>query len=103
MVENVKLRQTIAKMDFLRIFQQKSNFWENLTSGCHGYKFVGVASKSTNLAKITLLVSMETWSLDNSNNIKQTRKETFSHILQKTALEYLNSNQIKMTALDVRR
>ena len=31
--------------------------------------FVGVMSKSTNLAKITLLVSMETWSHDNSDKI----------------------------------
>ena len=69
MVENVKLRQIIAKSDFSRILQQQENFFENLTSGCHGYAFVGVTSKSTNLAKITLMVSMETWSHDNSNKI----------------------------------
>ena len=66
MIENIKLRQIIAKNKFLGLFQQKENFSENLTSGCHGNKFVGVTSKSTNLAKITLLVSMETWSRDNS-------------------------------------
>ena len=65
MVENVKLRQIIAKIDFLSTFQQKKNFWENLTSGCHGNTFVEVTSKSTNLAKITLLVSLETCSHDN--------------------------------------
>ena len=69
MVENVKLRQLIAKIDFLRISQQKKNFGENLTSSCHGNTFVGVTLKSTNLAKITLLVSMETWSHDSSDNI----------------------------------
>ena len=66
MIEKVKLRQIIAKDNFPGIFQQKKNFSENLTSGCHGNMFVGVTSKSTNLAKITLLVSMETWSHDNS-------------------------------------
>ena len=60
MIENVRLRQIIAKIDFLSISQQKENFLENLTSGCHGNMFVGVMSKSTNLPKITLLVSMET-------------------------------------------
>ena len=54
MVGNVKLRRIIAKSDFSRIFQQKENFFENLTRGCHGNMFVGVTSKSTNLAKITL-------------------------------------------------
>ena len=52
-----------------KCFKQKENFIENLTSGCHGYVFVGVPSKSTNLVKFTLLVSMETWSHDNSNEI----------------------------------
>ena len=66
MIENVKLREIIAKNNFPGIFQQKENFSENLTSGCHGNKFVGVTSKSTNLAKITLSVSMVTWSHDNS-------------------------------------
>ena len=69
MVENVKLRQIIIKIDFLRIFQQKYYFFENRTSGCHGNVFVGVTSKSSNLAKITLAVSMETWSHDNSDKI----------------------------------
>ena len=69
MVENVKLRQIITNIDFLSIFQQKDNFVENLTSGCHGNAVAGVTSKSTNLAKITLLVSMETWSHDNSDKI----------------------------------
>ena len=67
MVENVKFRQIIAKNEFPRIFQQNEKFFEKRTSGCRGYAFVGVTSKSTNLAKITLLVSMETWSHDNSN------------------------------------
>ena len=67
MVENVKLGRTIAKIDYLRIFQQKRNFWENLTSSCHDNTFVGVMSKSTNLAKITLLVSMDICMHDNSN------------------------------------
>ena len=36
-VENVKLRQIIAKIDFLLIFQQKENVLENLTSiACQG-------------------------------------------------------------------
>ena len=52
--------KTIAKNYFPGIFQQKENFSENLTSSCYGNTFVGVTSKSTNLAKITLLVSMET-------------------------------------------
>ena len=69
MIENVKLRQIIAKNNFPGIFQQKENFNENLTSGCHGNMFVEVTSKSTNLAKITLLVSMETWSHDDSDKI----------------------------------
>ena len=69
MVENVKLRLIIDKIDFSRIFQQKENIFENLTRGCHGNMFVGVTSKSTNLAKIALLVSMETWSHDNSDRI----------------------------------
>ena len=69
MVENVELRQIIAKIDFPRIFQQKEICFENLTSGCHGYAFVGVTSKFTNLTKIILLVSMETWSPDNSDKI----------------------------------
>ena len=69
MIENVKLRQVIAKNNFPGIFQQKENFSENLTSGCHGNSFVGVTSKSINLAKITLLVSMETWSHDNYDKI----------------------------------
>ena len=42
MVENVKLREIIAKIDFLRISQQKNNFQENLAFGCHGNGFVGV-------------------------------------------------------------
>ena len=69
MIENVKLRQIIAKNYFQGIFQQKENFSENLTSSCHGNTFVGVKSKSTNLDKITLLVSMESWSHDNSDKI----------------------------------
>ena len=69
MVENLKLRQIIAKIDFLRIFQQNKHNWENLTSGCHGNTFVGVMSKSTNLANIALLVSIETWSHDNLDKI----------------------------------
>ena len=69
MVENVKLRRIFANIDFSRIFQQKENFFNNLTRGCHANMFVGVTSKSTNVAKITLLVSMETWSHDNSNKI----------------------------------
>ena len=76
MIENVKLRQIIAKIDFLRVFQQQNNFVENLASGCHGNTFVGVRSKSTNLAKITLLVSMATWSHENSDKIQQTEKRT---------------------------
>ena len=69
MVEKVKLRRTIAKIDFFLNFHQKENFFENLTCGCHGNTFVGLTSKSTNLAKITFLVSMETWSHDNSDEI----------------------------------
>ena len=69
MIENVKLRQIIAKKNFPEILQQKENFSENLTSGCHGNTFVWVTSKSTNLAKIALLVFMETWSHDNSDKI----------------------------------
>ena len=69
MVENVKLRQISAKIDFLRILQQKENFFEDLTSGCHGNMFVRVTSNSTSLAEIILLVSMETWSHGNSDKI----------------------------------
>ena len=47
MVENVKLRQLMAKLDFLRIFQQKKNFGENLSSISYVNTFVGVSSKST--------------------------------------------------------
>ena len=78
MVENVKLRQIIAKIDFLRMFQQKTKFWENLRSGCHGNTFVRVTSKFTNVAKITLLDSMETWSNDKSDKIPRTRKRNLS-------------------------
>ena len=60
MEENVKLRQIIGNIDFQSIFQQKENFGENLTFGCHDNELVGVTLKSPNLAKITLLVSMET-------------------------------------------
>ena len=67
--ENVKLRQIIAKIDFSRIFQQKENFFENLTCAFHGNTFAVVSSKSTNLAKITLLVSMVTCPQDNSDEI----------------------------------
>ena len=74
MVEKVKLKQIIAKIVFLRIFHQKQIFFENLICGYHGNAFVGATSKSTNLAKITLLVSMETWSHDNSDKIQQTQK-----------------------------
>ena len=74
MVENVKLRQIIANIDFLCIFQQKDKFVKNLTSGCHGNAHAGITSKSINRAKITLLVSMETWSHDNYDNIQQTQK-----------------------------
>ena len=69
MVEIVKFKQIIAKIEFLRISQQKEIFFLNLTSGCHGNAFVSVTSKSTNLAKIILLVSMEIWSHDNSNKV----------------------------------
>ena len=69
MTENVELRQIIAKNDFPRIFQESENFFEKITSSCDSYTFVGVTSKSINLAKITLLVSMETWSHDNSDKI----------------------------------
>ena len=51
MVENVEMRQIIAKIDFSRIFQLKENFYENLTPSCHGNAFIWVTSKSTNLAK----------------------------------------------------
>ena len=60
MGENVKFRQIFVKIFFSRIFQEKENLDKNLIRGCHGNAFVGVTSKSTNLAKITLLVSMET-------------------------------------------
>ena len=101
MIENVKLRQIIAENNFPGIFQQKVNFSENLTSGCHGNKFVGVTSKSTNLAKITLLVPMETWSHDNSDKIKQTQKRTLSATSYRKQF-YNILIQTKMTALDLR-
>ena len=53
-VENGKIWQIIAKIDFLRIFPPKKKFWENRTSGFHGNTFARVTSKSTNLAIITL-------------------------------------------------
>ena len=62
MVENVILRQMIGNKNWQQeFFNNKIIFGENT--------FVGVMSKSTNLAKITLLVSMETWSNDNSDKI----------------------------------
>ena len=77
MVLNVKLRQIIANIDFLCIFQQKENFGGNLTSGCHGNALVGLMSNSTNLAKITLLVSIETWSRDNSEKNYKLKRGPF--------------------------
>ena len=71
------LGKEIAKIDFSRIFQQKKNCWESLTSGCNDNTFVGVTSKSTNLAKITFLVSIEAWSHDNSNEINKHGRGTF--------------------------
>ena len=68
-MEIFELRQIIAKIDFLWIFQQKENALENLKSGCHGNVFVGVMSNSTNLTEITLLVSMETGWQGNSDKI----------------------------------
>ena len=47
MVENVKLRQIIAK-----IYSTKKLLWGQSDIGLHGNTFVGVTSKSTNLAKI---------------------------------------------------
>ena len=46
---------------------------ENLTSTVDGNMFVGVMSKSTNLPKITLLVSMEILSHGISNKIEETQ------------------------------
>ena len=51
----------VTSSAILNLVNMYFDSFENLTSGCHGYAFVGVMSKSTNLAKITLLVSMETW------------------------------------------
>ena len=48
-----------------------------MTSGCHGNTFVGIMSKSTNLAKIALLVFMETWSCDNSDKFNNPEGGTF--------------------------
>ena len=84
MVENVKLRQinfgenltSVEKDEASSFFSLKPySFWEEdfsnkilhtvaMRSGCHGNTFVRVTSKSTNLAKITLLVSH-----DNSDKI----------------------------------
>ena len=84
MIENVKLRQIIAKNNFPGIFQQKENFSENLTSGCHGNTFVGVTLKSTNLAKISLLVSMETWLHDNPKKFNKLKRGPFKlHLTKK--------------------
>ena len=47
-------RKIIIKTDFSKKNQQKDNFFENLTCGCHGNVFVGITSKSSNPAKITL-------------------------------------------------
>ena len=47
MVENIKLGQIIAKIDFLRIFQHKEHFRGNVTSSCQGDDFVGVTSTFT--------------------------------------------------------
>ena len=81
MVENIKLRQIIAKIDFMIILQQKREFWEQLTSSCNGNMFVGVMSKPTDRAKISLLVSMETWSHDNSDKtLTSPKEEPFSYI-----------------------
>ena len=70
MVENVKLRQIIG-------FLLKDNVLENLTSGCHGKAFLRVLSTSINIAKITLLVSKETWSHDSSDKIFKVKRGTF--------------------------
>ena len=77
MVEHVKLRQIIAKIDFLRIFQQKENFLRNQTSGCHGNTCVGVTSNSTDPAETAILVTMETRSYDNSKKINKLKKGIF--------------------------
>ena len=78
--ENVKLRQLI---NFPRIFQQKEKFFENLTSGCYGNAFVGVTSKSPKLAKIILLVTMETWSHDNSKKkLTNLKEEPSSYMIK---------------------
>ena len=58
-----------CQIGFSKNFSTKKNFRENLTSSCHGNTFIGVMSKSTNVAKIPLLVSLETWSHDNSDKI----------------------------------
>ena len=71
---NIQLRQIISKVDFPRTFKQKVNVFETLTSGCHGNTFVGVKSKSTNLAETSLLVSLESRSHVNCDKIKQTQK-----------------------------
>ena len=87
MVLNVKLMQIIANIDFLCIFQQKENFWGNLTSGCHGNALVGLMSNSTNLAKITLC------HMTIPKKITNSKEDPLSYILHETALKYLNSNQ----------
>ena len=56
-------------MIFQESFNKKINLFKDLTSGCHGYAFVWVTLKSTNLAKITLLFPMETWSHGNPDKI----------------------------------
>ena len=69
--------QTVIYCTFSRIFQQNESFGKYMTSGCHGNTFVGIMSKSTNLAKIALLVFMETWSCDNSDKFNNPEGGTF--------------------------
>ena len=87
MVENVKLRQIIAQIDFSRIFQQNENSFENLSPSCHGNASVRVMSNSTNLAKISLLVSMETWSHGNSDKMYKLKRGTFKLHLTKNSFK----------------
>ena len=98
MVEKVKLREIIAKIDFSRIFHQKQIFFENLICGCHGNVFVGATLKSTNLAKSPSWFPWKPGHMTIPIKFNKLKRGTFK--LHLTALKYLN---LKMIALDLRR
>ena len=76
----------------LRIFQQqKKIFLESLTPACHGNTFIGTSSKIHKSCQNHSLGFLGHMTIPKRfNNLKE---DPLSYILQKTALEYLNSKQ----------